>query len=200
MKVLFLDIDGVLVPFDSTDISPGPLEQLRRIHEATSCQIVLSSSWRAFKPRIARINRCLKEIGLPPLIDKTPQLGLDRPKEIVTWLENHEADRAFRAAKLTEKLKANPDHRRLQRELEEVGAEKVTHWVALDDMELSSFDSRWGHAMRGHFVLTELDVGLEEPQADLAIRILSGARTEEDCAKERKELEGRHLEFLKGES
>lgn len=48
MKILFLDIDGVLgrMVNGAPAIEPACVAQLNRIIAATSCKVVLSSSWR----------------------------------------------------------------------------------------------------------------------------------------------------------
>lgn len=46
MKVLFLDIDGVLNVFGKEDIIPSTIPHLNRILEATNCKVVISSDWR----------------------------------------------------------------------------------------------------------------------------------------------------------
>jgi len=196
--VLFLDIDGVLVPFDAEGgICEEQLLQLKRIHDSTGCKIVLSSSWRAFKSRVKQVNDHLVRVGIPALIGQTPQLGIDRPKEIVTWLETHESDRVDRLARLTDgAIVENPE---VSREVEAVLGEKISHWVAIDDMELSSYDTKWGFAMRGHFVQTEIETGLLEEHANLAVRILNDGVTEEDRQRERELLQGLHQQFTPGD-
>ncbi len=111
MKVIFLDIDGVLNHENhykwlmETD-EPTPLQQvypysefnpesckiLNRIIDETGAKIVLSSSWRL--DGINRINSLFKHFGLPRLYDITPSLcerfgSLCRGKEIDKWLNEH---------------------------------------------------------------------------------------------------------------
>lgn len=104
MKVLFLDIDGVVNSRQSltvsrrnptnTDIDPYMALLVNRICEATGAEIVLSSSWRHNEKDCAEIN----DVIFPNFIDKTPWLptpdeyGPEYPVrglEIRAWLANH---------------------------------------------------------------------------------------------------------------
>ena len=97
MKVIFLDVDGVLNSAQdgysirlSTD---SHLRLLQRITKETGVKIVRSSSWRigfttASKNLLARF----KEYGLE-LMDCTPELsGACRGDEIRKWLEEFEVE------------------------------------------------------------------------------------------------------------
>lgn len=100
MRVLFLDIDGVLnshrtvVAFNGYphDVSPAGLAQfdmaavalLRGLCKAGGVQVVLSSTWR-LDPKWKTFGPAL---GLP-IIDRTPSLLGPRGKEIAAWLEAH---------------------------------------------------------------------------------------------------------------
>lgn len=104
MKVLFLDIDGVLNSFKydlhrvegegNIDVTRLPL--LKRIVDATGAQIVLSSSWRKywekednFDPIGAELEAVFGQFGLE-IYDKTPFLPIgSRVHEIMAWLEEH---------------------------------------------------------------------------------------------------------------
>jgi hypothetical protein len=92
MKIIFLDIDGVL----NCDKTPNPrkfpyivdkklLERLKRLLERTKAKVVLSSSWRCDPVGLL----AAKHWGVP-FIDVCP----DRPKsprrkEMLTWLAEH---------------------------------------------------------------------------------------------------------------
>lgn len=113
MKVIFLDIDGVLnsLSYDrsrdwtkQTDIDESRLPLLKRIVDATSAKIVLSSTWRVHWS--ADIDKCdsdgkyIAELfakhGLE-VYDKTPDHGFsgDRREEIVEWLSYEEETERF---------------------------------------------------------------------------------------------------------
>lgn len=105
MKVIFLDIDGVLNSreydahrnFDElTNIDKTRLPYLKEIVDRTGAEIVLSSTWRGHWSVHRElcdvdgryINDTLAEFGLK-IIDKTPDLGLgaERADEISKWLK-----------------------------------------------------------------------------------------------------------------
>lgn len=160
IKVLFLDIDGVLnsVKYDrerrATDgnIDKSRLRLVRRIVEETGARIVLSTTWRRHWERDAA--QC-DTVGLGliadfascglAIYDKTPWLPTgDRAEEITQWLDT--ADRY------------------------------VTDFAILDDIRFG-----WGE-LADFLVLTDERVGygLEEEHAERVIRILNGGeeRTE----------------------
>lgn len=102
MKIIFLDIDGVLnsAEYDrqrsendgNIDITRLPL--LKELIDETKAVIVLSSSWRKLWERGVcqfeegkEINRIFNLYGLK-IYDKTPVLG-SRKAEITQWIKNH---------------------------------------------------------------------------------------------------------------
>lgn len=106
MKILFLDIDGVLNShiYDrnrdwtkQTDIDESRLPLLKEIVEATNAKIVLSSTWRVHWEKEEAgcdedgryINRIFAQYGLT-VYDKTPDLGRGaaRREEIGAWLSS----------------------------------------------------------------------------------------------------------------
>lgn len=100
MKVLFLDIDGVLNSsrwykererrgLESDEICPAHTEQLNRILRATNVKVVLSSTWRKSTPlpemiKLLQSKGCILEsfLGATPVHDD----GY-RGREIKTWLD-----------------------------------------------------------------------------------------------------------------
>lgn len=100
---LFLDIDGVMIPFGDRAIAPECAANLRQIMTAVpDLCIVISSSWRA--PPIGRLMEIWRQAGLPwPwIVGSTPDLagrpGSDpetlRGLEIRHWLKEHAAANA----------------------------------------------------------------------------------------------------------
>ena len=156
MKVIFLDLDGVLNSraYDRTRnwaeltyIDETRLELVKEIVDATDAKIVFTSTWRAdwdkdpsLRDEDGRyIADTFARYGLE-IYDKTPDLGLnaDRGDEIREWLKSF--------------------------------AEKVDSFVIIDD-----FVYDWGD-MTDNFVKTSQYVGrgLEAEHVQKAIRILNG--------------------------
>lgn len=103
MKVVFLDIDGVLNchrtcialggiphnidPKSVAQLDPVGLSLIRRIVEASGAKVVLSSTWR--------ILHRWQDVGVAldlPIIGATPRgtlAGYERGHEIAAWLEDH---------------------------------------------------------------------------------------------------------------
>lgn len=102
MKVIFLDIDGVLVNRDSLRVAggfravgaPSCVEALNKIVEETGAQIVVSSTWRR-KFRYSDMCRLLYMWGVTgKVIDCTPfdYKFTMRGQEIAKWLEGEHVD------------------------------------------------------------------------------------------------------------
>jgi len=91
MKVLFLDVDGVLNSRSTTDfrthlypIDPYMAFLVGRIQLETGCEVVLSSSWRYHPDGVKTVEKaCVK------LLDTTPKLYGTRGEEIQAWLDEH---------------------------------------------------------------------------------------------------------------
>jgi hypothetical protein len=99
MKIIFLDIDGVLnthksigrFGFDFIDHILVAL--VARIVRETKAKIVLSSTWRIDKKDQELALRALREQGLE-IHDFTPVLvGEDRHVEIQAWLDKNQVER-----------------------------------------------------------------------------------------------------------
>ena len=94
MKVLFLDIDGVLN--DAVNIhnlmddkpTKEHLDCLKAILDATGAKVVLSSTWRLFPDSRNIVKNCLRNIG-SDIYDKTKELSKGRGAEIKEWLDRH---------------------------------------------------------------------------------------------------------------
>ena len=92
--ILFLDIDGVVIPFGETGIPSACAHQLRRIVREAGVGIVISSTWRM--PPIERLLKVWRAAGLPEswIVGVTPDLALSpdgrpdqlRGREIQAWL------------------------------------------------------------------------------------------------------------------
>lgn len=107
MKVIFLDIDGVLnVNYPHRDefgsiFHPEFVENLRDIIEKTQSKIVISSSWRhngltEMKEMWVKRNLPGEVIDITPIFKDKKKLPfferLERGNEIQMWLDKHEVD------------------------------------------------------------------------------------------------------------
>ena len=104
MKIIFLDIDGVLNSMayfkqnkgvSHAEISDYHLQMLAKIYHTCNAKIVLTSSWRELddSPDIhvnAHYQYLLDELARYDMYiaDKTPVIDMNRPLEIKTWLDN----------------------------------------------------------------------------------------------------------------
>jgi len=91
VKVLFLDIDGVVNNKRTKEnfegflaIDPTMAALVQRIVQNTGCEIVLSSSWRLFQNSRDEIERKICKFA-----DITPVLRAPRGYEIKAWLTRH---------------------------------------------------------------------------------------------------------------
>ena len=110
MKIIFLDVDGVLNSeetfiknqriYETTgkhlaDLDEDKISLLKEIVEATDAKIILSSTWRYYWRKEKKemevdslgreLDKMLNKQGLY-IFDKTPSLRDDRGIEIITWL------------------------------------------------------------------------------------------------------------------
>ena len=162
MKVIFLDIDGVLNCTTSksychddicgviTGIDSDKVRRLAKIVEATGAEIVLSSDWKdgwskyytSSKPSHAKyLDNHLYKKGRLTIKDKTPNTSKGswyRGEEILTYLRSH------------------PD---------------ITDYVILDDTFFEDFSTK---EIEEHLVLTNYKLGLTDSDVEKAIKILGG--------------------------
>lgn len=102
-KVIFLDVDGVLKTGDfeqqirkeqqltylqaADTLQPEKIELLVRLVRETDAKIVLSSTWRLWKPNYNIVARALDKHGIS-IFSKTPDKREEsRWDEIKTWLQ-----------------------------------------------------------------------------------------------------------------
>ena len=87
---LFLDIDGVMIPFGEQSITPDCAENLRMIMDAVpDLGLVISSTWRF--PPLERLLNIWRRAGLPPawIFGCTPDLA-GRPGQSPATLRGSE--------------------------------------------------------------------------------------------------------------
>lgn len=118
MKIIFLDVDGVINAIDSIAIPPdtfyfegepfsaGALNLLKKLAEEAPAEIVLSSGWRLEKKNYQIIERLLKLYNLE-IFDVTPRLYSRgsyipfhllekiRSKEIGMWLTENNSIKEY---------------------------------------------------------------------------------------------------------
>lgn len=179
MKVLFLDIDGVLNAheFDPAvmcgQIHPDKVARLNRVLRATDARIVLSSAWRYLIHRgemnLMGFEWLLRSHGV--LADRlmgctrrdTMERGLYRG-EAGTWPVCDE-----RGGQITDWLRVN--------RLPGMGVPHVIRYAVVDDGGHRS-DGTWtdlGIGAAGHpAVITDGKVGLTDADADRLIELLAG--------------------------
>lgn len=156
MKVIFLDVDGVLNDAFTEDITPEGfigldkpmIEQLARIVEQTGASIVLSSSWKAdWNP--ANPSGISEDVRY--LMDRLGQHGL-------SLLDKTYDDEYRRGEGIHNWLCSNAD-------------KGIESFVVLDDVRFYDFES---FGLLPHFVKTSYGCGgLTMSLADQAIAILN---------------------------
>ncbi len=154
MKVIFLDVDGVLNCAFSrsrcgmfTGIDSRKVKALRQIVEQTGARLVLTSTWKEDWQRLDKesqteagdyLDRKLKRERLA-LYDKTEDYGRMRGKEIREWLARHPG---------------------------------VEAWVVLDDEIFEDYEEQ---GILGHLVRTVYeaeDGGLQQEHVRQALELL----------------------------
>lgn len=147
MKVLFLDIDGVLNPFRTdedgnimTELSDNCVANLSRIVNETNCRVVISSTWKASN----HLMDVLEEELFPKL-----------PKGCVAGCTRTFIPQRKREIEIAEYLEEHSD--------------EIDNFVIMDDydFELESFLNG------GHCVITDALNGLTKKDADKCIEILN---------------------------
>ena len=160
MKVIFLDVDGVLNHAGCTEraysgvlgICTEHLEHLRSIVQQTGAKIVLTSTWKEYWEKTEAeitdkdghyLDEKIKESGLE-ILDKTEDWILNRGEGIRIWMEK------------TEKQ------------------ETIESWVVLDDEIFPDYER---YEILLHLVKTNFggnEAGLQEKHVREAVRLLNG--------------------------
>jgi HAD domain in Swiss Army Knife RNA repair proteins len=182
IKVIFLDIDGVLLPFgggdddnnnntkknndDDEKLFPRRcVESLHRILRATGAQLVLSSTWRM---RDDFINDICRGADLPEGFYDTTSLSIHslRQWEIADWILNYDKKNS-RTKIFNGRTKASSSS---SMENHRYGTEQQICWLALDDEDLLE-DEKYRDMFVGHVIKTESSVGLTVKDAEEAISL-----------------------------
>jgi hypothetical protein len=142
IKIIFLDIDGVLCL--RGEVFEGDLVMnLRSVVEATGAQIVLSSDWRRDRASVELCRQKLQAYGLD-FIDCTPSLS---PKILqrpkeILQWKNQYCD----------------------------SGRDISAWIAIDDRNLPA--EKQGDELQGHFVRTNIRIGLDRSVARQCIQLM----------------------------
>lgn len=151
MKVIFLDVDGVLSSFGERGLCALRLDMFAALVKATGAEVVLSSTWRHPHCREQRMRlqrefyaRGVEFYGMTPVLDAPIGTGLLvkghlRGDEIQVWLNGHRN-----------------------------GPDKVTSFVILDDDP----NDEMGR-LKPHLVKCDGYAGLTRQNCDDVVRILT---------------------------
>jgi HAD domain in Swiss Army Knife RNA repair proteins len=200
LSIVFLDMDGVLLPFQQQQISNSCIKALSYIlQQVPSARLVLSSTWRVQEKYIQIILDALhqyykdNEIGCEALMGidfydiTNTNMHSERQHEIYEWLQRRHQQRLQRPKREHDGGKndmedddddgSNVDFYRptsdaTQKKTKNV---RVAAWLALDDEELLEGDVNARHAQffQGHVVKTDSHVGLTMDDAKNAVELLS---------------------------
>jgi hypothetical protein len=158
MRILFLDIDGVLNGHDydplaeSCTIRTHCITNLSKILTQTDVKVVISSAWRYMISRGAMTLR-----GFEYLLRTHRLAGIQNRIIGITREDLDQTSKTERGLEIEEWLRDHPE---------------VTHYLVIDDMD-------YGISIRGHpFLQTDGTVGLTEADADKAIMMLRGPLTQ----------------------
>ncbi|KAG5477726.1 hypothetical protein LSCM1_05023 [Leishmania martiniquensis] len=170
--VVFLDIDGVLLPvpkftFGGGDLSGECAQRLKRLVAALGGRekvtIVLSSTWRNHPDMVARLNTFLQKEagdGIPVVSDGTPN-GTVLVSSVTYYADDPSEQRLVRD-------RVDEVYRWLRTHVTEHPEAIGGRWLAIDDMKLD-VDER----MRAHFLHTQTDTGLTDADVDTACAIVA---------------------------
>ena len=158
MKIIFLDIDGVLNSVDSCERAgknffsdnpdPEHIKWLNFIIEQTGAKIVISSTWRKHCTYLS-LWRLLDAFGFKgTIIGATPETNDIRGNEIRCWIDRYTNGRDWRLTKTDDKL------------------DPIESFVILDD------DSDMGELLP-FLVKCKNEKGLTEAEAIKAIEMLN---------------------------
>lgn len=95
MKVIFLDVDGVLnnynTLFKDHQLEPDAIEYLAMIVRFTHAEIILTSTWRLIPEVREVLDKCLTVFNLN-IAGAVSAKHQDRGAAIKEWLDNHEVE------------------------------------------------------------------------------------------------------------
>ena len=151
MKIIFLDVDGVLCCNSMAALEADKLDLLRQVVEVTQAVVVLSSDWRRDFRLRRKVTEALEALNIR-VLGITPVKRDCRPVEIMMWV------REFRSHLV------GADAATLLRE-------DIDGYAAIDDRDL--LGETGGDKLEDHFVRTDPDAGLDRDCRRQLIQILS---------------------------
>lgn len=159
LKIIFLDIDGVLLPFPNDSgatvnglFPPSTLHALQHLmKEVKDAKLVLSSTWRVRQDYVQEILQCFTHFGIDvnEFYDITdPNLHSERQWEIQAWLSKKKM---------------------------EIGANERIAWLAIDDEDLEEGEAnkKYRDLFQGHAVKTVSHLGLTMQDVEKALKLWS---------------------------
>jgi hypothetical protein len=180
MKIVFLDIDGVLNSNDwyvrrSTEVKmddiaaqypfyefdPDAVKRLNRLTDLTGAKIVVSSTWRHGRD-VDQLKLLFSQVGITgEVIDRTPSMHISgkesgytvpRGCEIDKWLDDHDFQRINWSK---------------ERQQEYLDKSQIQNYIILDD------DSDMLYNQREHFIKCPHLTGFSRKELREAIKILN---------------------------
>jgi hypothetical protein len=170
LKIIFLDIDGVLLPFPTTTTTTtkedhedenniatqslfpsSTVHALKYLLDETGADLVLSSTWRVRPDYRQDVVDCLQQgygIKMDQFYDITdPNMHSERQWEIAQWLQ----------------LQSSNDQ----------ADQPIIIWLALDDENLLDGDAnqKYRQMFEGHVIQTMSDVGLTMEDAIRGVQL-----------------------------
>ena len=92
VKIIFLDLDGVLI-LDNRDFDPYLVPNLERIIKYTGAKVVVSSARRQWPDHLKRIENMVKNCCNGEVIGCTTLKRMRRIDQIRLWVEENKPDR-----------------------------------------------------------------------------------------------------------
>ena len=195
MKVLFLDVDGVLtVPDGSGRLDDAKMRRLQSVVQQTQSVICISSNWRLFPQLKHRLTMALQQYGGMRVIGATPDHGershggaVRAPRAPQSRPPSALLPPSFRVPFMPASARCTqapnlPVPRVSQVRPEEIlswikawRGEPIEVWCAVDDRPLLS--ERGGHGLEGHFVQVDEQHGITPRAVE---RLLAVLQTEPD--------------------
>ena len=186
LRVVFLDVDGVLCCNQDALIEPNKMQQLVRITKETGAKVCISSNWRLFEDLREHLYAQLAAAGID-CIGTTPDAGeathgeCMRPCEIGAWIKSWHQDKGRqRIASFV----AVDDRSLLHEKGGSIlrGAPQPSRLIAMTPLALPrdplrpSTCRRRERTLTGRFVRTNAELGLTKSAATLVIGLLLGRR------------------------